>query len=547
MIASAGLDRGGTAARSASRQPPPPRLMAWLPAMVLLGIVLLGLMAPVRRTGDTHQYLAMADAISHLRQPALTNDEVAEFSSWLLSQSPEFGFASAVRAMRQPNLVANGRQEFSHFWLFPLLASPFVYLVRLLGLHEGIGFIALNALLMYLALRAISRHVHPVVALLLLASPLVWFINKAQVEVFTVAFLCFAVVEARRGRFLWAALAGAVASTQNVPILATVPCFWAAGVLSETLSCGRPALPRPTIPSTAIIAATLLFGALHPVYYLSRLGVLTPQRLNGGIDLSLPSWSRYMAVLIDPDIGLLAWAPHLVLIALAGAVILAMDRRRSANPHERSLYLCALCSTLLIAWFLFAFAQTTNVNSGGTYHVSRYALWLIPLLIPFFEVTVRFFEPRLGLTLMAGALAAVVAFAILFSPNLPERYVTPSPQSALMASWFPGLYRQVPEVFYERHRGIDGAALDWAANGDCTVMLVSHRTPAPSCPLTTTEADRANHHFAAGWKIVWIIRPGQTPLHRSGVFGAIYDRSWDPTLSLTAPNKPTRGITAGYH
>ncbi|MBA3643052.1 MAG: hypothetical protein H0W59_03155 [Chloroflexia bacterium] len=547
MIASAGLDRGGTAARSASRQSPPRPYIAWLPAIALLGIVLLGLMTPVRRTGDTHQYLAMADAFSRLRQPALTDEEVAEFNSWLLKQSPELGFASAVRAMRQPNLIADGRQEFSHFWVFPLLASPFVYLVRLLGLHEGTGFIALNALLMYLALRTIARHVHPIVALLLLASPLVWFVNKAQVEVFTVALLCLAVVEARRGRFLWAALAGAAASTQNVPILATVPCFWATGMLSETLSRGRPALPRPTIRTVSIIVATVLVGALHPLYYLSRLGVLTPQRLNGGIDLGMPSWSRYIAVLIDPDIGLLAWAPHLVLIALAGAVILAIDYRRSLLPNERSLYLSALSSALLIAWFLFAFAQTTNVNSGGTYHVSRYALWLIPLLIPFFEVTVRFLEPRFRRALTVASLAAVVACAIAFSPSLPERYVSPSPQSAFISSRFPGLYRQVPEIFHERHRGIDGAALDWAANGDCTVMLVSHRAPAPSCPLTTTEADRANHHFAAGWKIVWVIRPGQTALHRRGVFGAIYDRSWDPTLSLAAPTTPTRGGAAGYH
>lgn len=329
------------------------------------------------------------------------------------------------------------------------------------------------------------------------------------------------VVAARRGRFLTAALAGAVASTQNIPILATVPCFWAAGLLGEGLTHGRPALPRPSIRSSLIIGTTVLVGALHPVYYLSRLGVLTPQRLNSGIDLGMPSWSRYIAVLIDPDIGLLAWAPHLVLIAVAGALILVTGRRRNALPNERYLRLCSLCSTLLIAWFLFVFAQTTNVNSGGTYHVSRYALWLIPLFIPFFEVAVRSFEPRFRLPLTVGALAAMVTYAVLFSPRLQEDYVTASPQSEFVSAWFPGLYRQVPEVFFERHRGIDGVPADWAANDSCTVMLVSHRTPAPPCPLTTDEADRANQHFVAGWRVVWVIRPGHTAIHRSGVTGAI--------------------------
>ena len=43
--------------------------------------------------------------------------------------------------------------------------------------------------------------------------------------------------------------------------------------------------------------------------------------------------------------------------------------------------------------FLFVFAQTTNVNSGGTVHMSRYALWLLPLSLPLLEATVSWLRP----------------------------------------------------------------------------------------------------------------------------------------------------------
>ncbi len=38
---------------------------------------------------------------------------------------------------------------------------------------------------------------------------------------------------------------------------------------------------------------------------------------------------------------------------------------------------------------LFAFAQTMNVNHGGTPGMSRYALWFIPLAAPLFDATYR--------------------------------------------------------------------------------------------------------------------------------------------------------------
>ncbi len=489
----------------------------------LVVVAVLGLVAPVRRTGDAHQYHAMAAALAGLRPPALTEAEVMAYSGWLSAQPADSGFPGSVRAVRQPALVVDGRQEFSHFWFYPMLAAPFVAAAAVADIHPGHGFFAANVLLLGLAVWAVARSSRPVLGLLLLATPIVWFVNKAQVEVFTFAVLCLAMAAARRGWFLWAGLAVAIASTQNAPILVAVPCFWAAALFKHRLAEGRAGRASPTgrVRAVLLVGATVVIGALHPAYYLIRLGVPTPQRLNGGIDAGWPSAQRYLAVLLDPDLGLLAWVPALAALALVGGIrLLRRDSGDGAPTADTvDLRLTAACGVAIGGWFLFVFAQTTNVNSGGTVHVSRYALWLIPLLLPTLEAALRPIERRRPALLPVLATVVFAAYAVAFRPALPERYVTPSPQSDLLNAWLPGVYRQVPEVFFERHRGIDGAEPDVAADRSCTVILLGAATPDPPCVLTGAEQEEAQALFAKGWRTVWIVRPGKLGFG-GGVSGA---------------------------
>lgn len=505
------------------------RGLAWGAFGVIL--VLAGL-APIVRTGDAHQYYAMATALADLRPPALTSDEVAAFKAWLLAQPTSSAFPNSVGMIDQPPLVVAGRQELSHFWLYPLLVAPVIALTDLIALHPGYAFLAVNAALLGLALWQVQRAYSAVVALFLLASPLIWFVNKAQVEIFTVALLAIAMAQARRGRWLEAGLAAAVAATQNVPILAAVACFWAAGLLQQQRTNWRPITRR----GLALVAATLVIGALHPAYYLWRLGVPTPQRLNGGINLRLPSPEQYLAVLLDPDLGLLPWLPLFGLLALTGLVVafspltLNLGRTRPSPPRiggpgrlDSNLRLTALCALVIGAGFLFAFAQTTNVNSGGTVHISRYALWLLPLGLPFLAATAGWLRPRLTALLPAAGALAVTAYAIAFQPAQPELYLNQSPQATFVTTWLPELYRPVPEIFAERQRHQDGRLRGSAATADCHVLLLL-ANPAfrdIPCRLTPAEATAANRLFAAGWQAAWITRPGPLALTDGGVAGVL--------------------------
>lgn len=507
-------------------------------------ILVASALTPILRTGDAHQYYAMAIALSEQRPPALTASEVEAYKAWLLAQPADSGFASSVRAVDQPPLIVDGRQEFSHFWLYPLLAAPVIALMAQVDLHPGHAFLAVNAILLAIALWQVQRAYSAVVSLLLLASPLIWFVNKAQVEVFTFSLLCIAMAQARRGRWLWAALAAALASTQNAPILLAVACFWGVGLLRHLFGGQR---QRATPGGVALVLLTIVVGALHPAYYLWRLNVLTPQQLNGGISLHAPTVEKYLAVLLDLDIGLLPWVPLTGLVALAGTLLIwrrtwvgpaynpsatgtsptpqwQVDAGRAAAGAGRpgsvlNLRLAALCGVVIGLGFLFVFAQTTNVNSGGTVHISRYALWLLPLSLPFLEATASWLRSYLPALLPVTAGLAVAVYGTVFQPGQPEQYVTQSPQAAFMTTWLPEWYRTVPEIFHERQHHADGGVRGSAATPSCRVILLQAGAPVAECPLSPEEAAVADHLFETGWSAAWINRPGPLGLGPGRVAG----------------------------
>jgi hypothetical protein len=478
--------------------------------------VILSLTATPRRSGDAHQYLAMAWQWSQLRPPSLSPEEELRYRAWLEAQSPGSGFPDGARAIRQPALIRDGRQEFSHFWIYPLLTAPATGIAAAIGAHPLVAFTVTNALLLGAALWATARTFGSIPALFVIASPLVWFLARAQVEIFTVALLCLTMAAAARGRWGWAALAVATASTQNAPIAATIPLFWGAAMTEWVAS--RRLNHQSLIPNRAALRPALAFALsavgialLHPAYSRLRLGVVTPQELNGGIAGSWPTSERYLAPLIDPEIGFVAWMPITALFAVIGLALLARSVWHEGSG-DRRLALTMLCAGVMGVWFLFVFSQTTNVNSGGTIFLSRYALWLIPLALPPIAVSSRHFQARVpGIMLVAGV-ALFAAYLGYFQPDQGERYVEHSPQASWLMRHLPAAYRPLPEVFVERELHIDGGPRASAADPACRIVLVVATRPAQPCPLTAVERTNVQNLVSAGDTAVWVRRgaPGSS-------------------------------------
>ena len=120
-------------------------------------VAIASLAAPVRRTGDAQQYVAMAAALGHGQPPSLTPSEVTAFKQWMAAQPAASGYPDAQAAIDQGNLKADGRQEFSHFWVYPLVAAPFVRLAEAMNLPLGVGFTITNLVLLALARQLLER------------------------------------------------------------------------------------------------------------------------------------------------------------------------------------------------------------------------------------------------------------------------------------------------------------------------------------------------------------------------------------------------------
>ncbi len=498
-------------------------------AVALLSItfvltLVLALTAAPRRTGDAHQYIAMALQFAEWRPPSLSRADEATYRAWLESQPMESGFPDGSRAVRQPVLIRDGRQEFSHFWVYPLLATPALVLTSMLGAHPLVAFTITNVLLLGSALVAAARVFGALAALLVLASPVVWFLPRAQIELFTLSLILLAIAAAAAGRWGWASIAIAIAATQNLPIAATVPLFWT-GAVVEWLVAAR-SRGVPPVATSARIRRGLAFAVagagitlIHPAYYFSRLGVVTPQQLNGGIAGGFPAWDRYFAPLLDPDIGFLAWMPFTAVLALVGIVLFFRSQTGKGRENltkqggdamtfarsPRTLLVLAICLTMAM-WFLFVFAQTTNVNSGGTVHISRYALWLLPLALPALAMVTQCAQKEAPALALSGGILLLSLYLGYFQPDQPERYVEHSPQATWLMSNHPTLYRPLPEIFVERTLHIDGGPLRSAASPSCQTILVVSERPEQPCALTEAETDAGMKVLAKGFHAFWIRR-----------------------------------------
>jgi len=405
---------------------------------------------PIWRFGDGAEYYALYLAMLEHGRPYMTEAAWLDYSKLLSDGSiASMVPADALRAAF-PALVVHGTADFNHFWLYSALAAGIASALKLvgIGLAPHTAFMALHAVLFgaTLALAGRMQGIRGAIAVLLLflASPVLWFAAKVHTEFFTVALVLQTFILVSRGRFFYAALPIALASTQDVSLAATAWLLIAMGFLANHLF-RRIASLRELSAAAAAIALSLL----HPLYYLYRHGVVTPQLKTGAAAIG-PNADRFLAVLVEPDIGLFPnwWFGAFV---LASCLIFALRSKPKLDFAYGTVAIAYLATNL------FAQASTIDLNSGSI-DLSRYALWYVPV---FYGPLVWLMgeaasKPRPWLLPLAlGALAApLVAWNLSwYWPSHYERYTEPSAVSRLLQSKFPAVYDPPPEIFIERNSG----------------------------------------------------------------------------------------------
>jgi hypothetical protein len=400
--------------------------------MAIAGALALALIAGSRPgvVGDGGEYLAQALNFARFEGPSFGLRSAAAIERQVKAIEPTLDHWNMPSAMV---VGADGRRDFLHFWFYALLTTPALSMALASGISPLAAFTATNLAFFGLALWVALPRIGAPGSLLLMGGPIIWWIDKPHTEVFTVSLLLIALL-LQRERPWWALVAAGMAATQNPPIAVLVPLIGAAALW------GRPRLLQDR-RFLAGAAVGVLLAVLHPAYTYARYG--TPSLLLRATTPGAPSATEALAVVLDPTLGLLGNFPILFCVAALAFVAIARRNWRALIAPE------AIVALLSAAVFLYSFGRTANFHHGATPSLSRYALWLVPLIAPAL-VYLRQHGPLWWRPLLAGAAtisAAVCLFA--FHPAVPQNSREPTWAAMWLWTRHPGWHDPLPEVFAE--------------------------------------------------------------------------------------------------
>jgi hypothetical protein len=463
----------------------PPRValtrIAGLTALLILFCIGLVATSTVRRVGDGIEYWAMAEQLAAFKRPSASRADILK----LERDGRRIGHGFEASPLRFPQLVAvDGRQDFPHFWLYPLVNVPALWLTRMAGVHPNWAFTLTNCALFAWAVMVVSRQVSVLWATIILIGPLIWWIDKAHGDVFTVSLLAAGCALWRR-KPGWTLLLVALAAAQN-PALMVV---WVLVASVTAISAIRRTTHRREMLT----------------YYFARLHVWSP--LIGYTHVTWPSLRTIVSLLADPNVGLLVNAPFFA-AAIVWAIQSACRQRRTSPLVWTDWLLVAGAWGLLLA----TYTQSVNVNHGASPGINRWTLWLMPWLLIVVPRRASHASMPSGTATESGTgaasarrvfgkgrsygLASLVLFllAVLntvwavcyFRPALPEVYRYPTRTASWLWTHAPGWYSPAPEIFAERVSHREPAVLP-AAWGSCTkVLVIDNEWPAPCLPPAST-------------------------------------------------------------
>jgi len=468
-------------------------------ALCTAAIVALALIAvsPPRLVGDGREYLAQAINFASLHGPSLRPRDLDA----IVSEMARFDPALAAWDIRGATVAdARRNRDFPHFWLYALLAAPGVWLTRLFDAPPVLAFTAVNLTLLGIALWAALPRIGAAACLLLFASPVVWWIDKAHTEIFTFALLiiAFAMIDKRPW---WSMVAAGAAAAQNPPIAALFVLIWLVTILRDR----RALMDRRVVAGTL---AGLALAVLHPAYTSAHHH--TPSLLLAATRPGAPGISSLTAVVIDPSIGLLGNFPALLVVMAVATVVLAVRVRARTDAH--GLVVAAAAAVV----FLWSFSRTTNVHHGGTPSVSRYAIWLIPLAVPLLTAMYRVGRPWWHRFLWTAALISAPLSVVAFRPSVPENSREPTALATLLWTRFPSVNNPIAEVFSETELHTDDLFVPVATSGCQKVLLGAEgeqgRWPVPcypeAVPAACQQAEALCYANRSKDGYRWAIAPG---------------------------------------
>lgn len=402
-------------------------------ALFVVFVVGMSLWVPPRVVGDGAEYLVVAEALARHASPDLRSGD-REAVRQLLDRK---GLTGGERLREVPEVRGrDGRAYGIHFWGYPLATLPARATLGWLGVDALRAPQVTNALLLVAAVGLVlyrspaPEGARRTLAALTLLSPAFWFVLWPHPEVFSFALTTAALVWRDAGRRGLAVGAAALASTQNPPLVLLALGLSAEGVRDgwRTREAGR----------IAPLVLGLLPALVPGLFSLWQFG--TPSLLTrGSVSPANLSLRRTLELVVDPNIGLLPYAP----VVVVGSLVAAFRAGGRTFAWALALAMAFLCTA------------TCNWNSG-TSGPARYGVWIYPVILWGFVYPVGRPGDRGTPRLRGLAGVAIVSQALLIASRggMEPRmdYLRHSAAARLLLDHWPSLYNPSYEIFVERTR-----------------------------------------------------------------------------------------------
>lgn len=440
---------------------------------LIIFFLIVGRFTPIR-VGDGSEYYALFYAWDTTFRPWMTSTAYDAYGN-LFSAHEITGLISRnALEGRFPALISGNTADFNHFWLYSFLAFISAKFASLVGINLSVhgAFLMLHFLLIFMTISIAYRYYKLqgvfIVVLMTFFSPILWFTGKVHTELYTYCLALSGIIFLYAKKNLPSALMFAIASAQN-------PSF---ALIAFIPFCYRVILQRKdkySLTEVIMFVATAFLVLAHPVYYFLRFGVMTPQLLAGGAALG-GNLSTFYIWILDPDLGIIPnWPLGILSILLATLMLFRKNNRKNLHSDGK----ITLFIILYLITNFYAHSSTTNINSGATPGLARYALWYLPLAFPVLLFISKNITWRSRLFYLILTLILIISINT-FKKNDPrkgESYSTPSEISLFIQKKLPWLYNPPIEVFQERYagygEGIHGKSYLGIIGPDCRKLLVS--------------------------------------------------------------------------
>jgi hypothetical protein len=484
---------------------------AGIAAAALYVLIVLGLACcDVRPRGDGYEYMLMASAFAIHATPDVRDADTV----WVAAIEPRVG--GVMRQVRrgmvsaEPSILGSierapsGRYYSVHFWLYSLLAAPFLWLAHVVGITPLFALPLVNATAVlaasFYAASALTGRRRLWVPVAFLLSGTSYYLHWTGPEALTASAAFVSALAALLGRSGHALLAAGLAASQNpgaLSLLVFIGGWWF--VLRrdpESALFGNGCVPRF---DRAIVACALgggLLAALSPLFFSLTFG--EPSLLARAIDSNLIGPERLFSLLFDLNQGMLIGVPGVLLgFAIAAGIVFHLRSVR----EQRLLYVALALGALTALLGVLPALGTLNWNSGCSVFM-RYAYWgAMPVLVTLLGVTARLAKGLDVVMVGPAAVAQLSLLAVYGVTGASTAYTRHGPVARLVMAHLPAFYNPVPEVFFERSLGREAppsayVAVAWPSPENPVKILVTRPGPIATpafCGGTEIESASVAH------------------------------------------------------